>query len=324
MRANILPLSFVLLCAAHAAQAASTTRATAGADVGFENLRASSHLNPGWGQSAFEMNSHAATAGVSLPGGQEAASASAYADFGVLKVEAFANRGAARPAPDSDSTTPQEVFAGGGATARFSEDFTLANDALNGRTAQVLMSIAVDGFLDAHGSQASQINLTAVATGASAVGGGFEVRLTDSASGGPSVFETGLANDEMLIDPSGSVFINAVQDIFVTFTMGSTFNLTVTLNGSVTSASSPGSAGNLVPGVGELNFFNTALWAGMRDLRVRNPVTNSFELVDLATIDLIGGSGVDWRAPMPEPVPLPASALLLLSGVATLAARRRR
>ncbi len=324
MRSNILPLSLALLCAAHAAQAASTTRATAGADVGFENLRPFSYLHPEWGQSALQMNAHAATAGVSLPGGPETASASAYADFGVLKVEAYASRGAARPAPESGSTAPQEVFAGSSGTARFSEDFTLANDVLNGRTAQVLMSIAVDGFLDAHGSLSSEIDLTAVATGASIVGGGFNVRSTGSPSGAPSVFETGLDNDEMLIDPSGSVFINAMQDIFVTFTMGSTFNLTVTLNGSVISGSPPGSAGNLVPGVGELNFFNTALWGGMRDLRVRNPVTNRFESVDLAAIDLLGGSGVEWRAPVPEPVPLPASALLLLSGVATLAARRRR
>lgn len=176
--------------------------------------------------------------------------------------------------------------AGGGVSAQHRDSITLSSPGLEGERVFVVARTFLTGFIDLTGNARAQVSLGLFASS--------------------PFFADCVGGSSCLGVPGYPVFFSEFVDTSFGITVGQPTEFVLSLSTAVL----PGGSLDPIPGSADVDFSNTAEWAGIQEVTYEgSPV--SF------TIDSEGG--FDYVTPVPEP----SQAALLLAAAAALAIRGR-
>lgn len=221
--------------------------------------------------------------------GASTGSADAAADLGALHAQAFATF------PSSFITSE----ASGGATASWSDGFTVNIPGHAGEQGVFRGSVVLHGVLDAVGDALAAVNVSSMINGQNALG--FRAFFDHNG----------------LHDPNG-IPLTALPQVLpfeVTFIIGTPFQVSMNLVASVAPLN------DAVSGSGDALFRDTLTWGGIDSIRLQGTTINNFIFESLSGLDYTQSFVRDVP---PSSVPEPSSAILLLAGIMLLWSRRRQ
>lgn len=271
------------------------------ANVALANATVTNFSPPALPQTATQgqTSTTSAVAGVAL--GSEAADAAVVVDFGILSAYAFVTRGTG--------------LASASASGIWEDTLSINGAGFLGQHAEMTVSVAVDGFIDALGGANAEFRHELMIAGTSI--GTVRNRINVIYQGadqvnGVSPFISGLRPEEFSFLPGSPLFISTVRNIRFSFTMGNPLTLTGTIGAFAREAPLSG-----ISGSADVNFFNTSKWMGVSGLRAVDPITGVMVDLDVADVQFVSQSGRDFRYAI-SPVPAPGTATLLGWGLLAL------
>jgi hypothetical protein len=254
-----------------------------------------------------DSNENSATA--SAGAGPVAADASAFANEGVLRAEAFFAR------------VGGDVSTGDASARAFWEDtLTIGSSGREGQIAQMTVEYEIEGVVDPLGNTLGLFSHEVRVQGAALLGSPVDrIRVVYKGSeeaGGAFPGElVGLDGDEYVFQPGDPFFVSTLHQFTFAFELPATLELRGTLEAIAQPELGPGLNGST-----EVNFFNTSQWKGITSLQVDDG--GGFVELPFAEASITSASGVDYRFEVP--VPEPAAPLQAAAAVAVMAALRRR
>jgi hypothetical protein len=211
--------------------------------------------------------------------GASTGSSSAAADLGALHAQAFA-------------TFPSFITgdAAGGASASWSDGFTISVPGHAGETATFQVPVILHGTLDSSGDGVASVRVQGFVNSANAL------------------FYQATFDHNGLHDGSGNTSLKNMLTFSGSFIVGTPFQVRMDLVAGVSSLTGD------TPGSGDSLFADTAFWGGLSSIKLNGGAT-------ITTFTLDSLSGLDYTKSFAT-VPEPGTALLGLGGLALLCGRR--
>lgn len=234
--------------------------------------------------------------------GQAQADASGAAIMGVLHLSSSLHT----PGSASGATFPVAI-----AQVSFVDMMTANAPGLTGQSGFLLLPIHVSGVLSASGNAGSAAFTVAALKNditLEATNPGYQVGTGNQVSTDRQQPTYVVASYPIPGPVSDLQTVNETVVFSVPVIFGTPFELTLVARSIAGTRSQDGS------GNSSSDFDHTLQWLGASEARLANGTRVS--------VTTSGASGIDWT--LAAPVPEPASALLLLTGAAVLAARRRQ
>jgi len=252
--------------------------------------------------SANDSGANAASAATSV--GPSVGDAAAYAQEGLMRAAAFNSR-----AGDTSRASASAV-------ATFTDTFTANAPGYAGQQATMKILIEIEGFLDPLGGTDAGFGYSLQVKGIPfQVNNRFNVFYegADVASGQFPYIQFFLFDDEYSWLPYSPFFISTVREIEFELTMGAEIEVIGRLEANATSTGADA-------GSADVNFFHTARWKGVSSLRAADPVSGLMVDLPLDQVEMVSGSGADYRY---EIVPEAEGGALAMLGALVLVARSR-
>ena len=290
-----LALSALLLGAGFEAAALSGTVARASAGVTGSQVP----IN----QRGSVFHSDVSSTSAAFVGGGGGGSGDASAQLGVIKVNSSAFSGAGG------------ILAHGFAEGAYTEDITVSSAGLNGTPAKIKVGVTLQGFIDPHGSMGGSVDW-------SFNGAGF---LGSWSAHSSPAFPGGFPVDGVSAVAGGPLYYSAIHEATISFTLGSPFNVTERLTVStykIDCGFNDALCETTPAGSVNVDFGHSSYWNGVSAISLLDG-SGHYVPADLSLFTATSSTGVDMMRSF-VPVPEPASAALLLLGLAGLTAERAR
>jgi hypothetical protein len=287
----------VLLAAAPGLAAQASSQAFASVDVSYDPPS-----GPLEEDSANDSGAGAASAATGV--GPSSGDAAAYAQEGIMRAAAFNSRA-------GDTST-----ANASAVATFTDTFTANAPGFAGQHASMKIQMEIEGFLDPLGGTIASLGYRLqINGGQTQVNNRFNVVYegADVAAGVMPYIQFILYDDEYSWLPGSPFYISTLREIEFEFDMGAEIEIIGRLEATAASSGLDG-------GSADVNFFNTARWKGVSSLRAADPVSGLMVDVPLDQLEMLSGSGADYRY---EIVPETEGGVLAMLGALVLVVRSR-